>query len=280
MDAVCFRVLGPVEVVRSGRPIPLGGSTVLTFLASLLLAPNEVVPMETLVDAVWEARLPDHPRAALHNAISRTRKAIRDIQIETLPWGYQLRTDADHHDLLRFNQLYAEAANAMTSGQAEKAEMDLESALKLWRMPPLANISSSSLARSQTPHLTERYLAAMEKWVSLRLQLGRYEALPAELSSLVRLHPLREQLTAYLMIVLTLLERRPDAVAAYHALRHALNDQLGIDPSPALQELCIDILRNGHYVNVPSNLDPWRRPGVFNPSLLCCRCSTDAGGDP
>src|SRR5919204_6389167 len=39
-----FRVLGPLEVVRAGRTVPLGGRMSRALLALLLLEPNRVVP--------------------------------------------------------------------------------------------------------------------------------------------------------------------------------------------------------------------------------------------
>jgi DNA-binding SARP family transcriptional activator len=53
-----FLLLGPLEAVESGQPIPLGGRQQRALLAVLLLRPNEVVPADQLIDALWGERPP------------------------------------------------------------------------------------------------------------------------------------------------------------------------------------------------------------------------------
>ena len=50
-----YRVLGSLEVLdRSGHRLPLGGARQQTVLASLLLRAGRTVPVERLVDELWE----------------------------------------------------------------------------------------------------------------------------------------------------------------------------------------------------------------------------------
>src|SRR5215472_2791924 len=90
-----IRVLGPVEVLRGGRQVPLGGRTTLTLLAGLAVAPRRVVSVNTLIGYVWDADLPDNPRAALHNGVSRLRRILGEGTLETLGLGYRLRVGTD-----------------------------------------------------------------------------------------------------------------------------------------------------------------------------------------
>ena len=48
-----FRVLGPLEVLVDGTPVPLGGPRQRALLALLLAQANEVVPVDRLIDGVW-----------------------------------------------------------------------------------------------------------------------------------------------------------------------------------------------------------------------------------
>ena len=48
-----FNLLGPIEALFGDRRLPLGGAKQRTVLALLLLRPNEVVPLERLVDELW-----------------------------------------------------------------------------------------------------------------------------------------------------------------------------------------------------------------------------------
>lgn len=255
-----FRVLGPVELLRDGSPVHLVGSTVLTVLTALLLRPNVIVPTEELIDDIWAAELPEHPRAALHNAVSRIRKIIGPIQLETFDWGYKLRADIGHHDLLFFNHLSAAADSAVAEGSLSKALRLQGTALELWRMPVLGNITASPLAATEVPHLTERYLCAMERRADLCIRVGHYGAMANELPRLISLHPLRESLTAYLMVALARSERRSGALSAYQVLRKNLHDELAILPSRSMQRLYSLILCNDAVVEVPQDMCPWRTP--------------------
>jgi DNA-binding SARP family transcriptional activator len=235
-----------VEVLDAGQLVPLSGTTILTLLAGLLISPNRVIPAQTLTEWVWGAALPAHPRAALHSGVSRLRRLVGPDIVETRAWGYRLRIDACRLDLLHFDRLLAVADEAVAAGLADQAVTALDEAVGLWRAPLLGNIDSPTLRREVLPRLTERYLGAVEERAELRLRLGRGGALGAlaeELSEAVRAHPFRERIVGQLMVALVRSGRQVDALAAYDTLRRALNEELGIDPLPALQDLRVKILR-------------------------------------
>jgi len=237
------RVLGPVELLRSGRRVSLNGRTTLTVLAGLALAPGRAVSVDTLIDYIWEADLPGHPRAALHNGVSRLRRLLGAGRLETVGRGYRLRADAGDLDLLRFDRQLAAARQATSRGREEAAIGALDDAIRLWREPLLGNVDSPSLHREFAPGLTERYLEAVELRAELCLRLGRHGPLVAELAKVARAYPLREHLTAQLMIALVRAGRRADALVAYNALRRVLREELDIDPAAALKDLQVKILR-------------------------------------
>lgn len=164
--------------------------------------------------------------------------------IDTLGWGYRLHADADHHDLLLFEQFRAEARTAIAVDRLETALAAMDNAVELWRAPLLGNVDSVALERDMVPDLTERYLGAIEERNELRLRLGRYGTLVEELPALIRAHPFRERLVAQLMFAFTHTGRRVDALRAYDALRDSLNADLGIDPGNVLRDLRTKILRD------------------------------------
>lgn len=55
---VRFLLLGPVEIVVDGQAVKVGGTGVRGVLAMLLLEPNEVVPLDRIVDALWAGKPP------------------------------------------------------------------------------------------------------------------------------------------------------------------------------------------------------------------------------
>ena len=72
-----FRILGPLEVLHDGVPVPLAGQKQRALLALLLLNVNDVVPAERLIErAVGGATPRVPPPTSLQNFVSRLRKVL------------------------------------------------------------------------------------------------------------------------------------------------------------------------------------------------------------
>ena len=132
---------------------------------------------------------------------------------------------------------------ALGSGQAAAAAETLREALALWRGPPLADFAYEPFAQAAIARLEELRLAALERRIEADLALGRHADVVGELKELVSAHPLREGFRAQLMLALYRSGRQAEALEVYRDARRSLVEELGIDPSPALQELEQAILR-------------------------------------
>lgn len=242
MSEAEYRVLGPVELLRNGEAVAVGGSTALTLLAGLLLSANQVVPGERLTEIVWGERQPARPRNALHSAISRLRRTVGSEALERLPTGYRLRVGADELDLLRSDRLVAAADAAQRCGRLDEAAAALNEALGLWRDRPLGNVDCAAL-NAEAARLAEKHLALHERHAELCLRLGRHAAVVELLPPLVEAQPFRERLVGQLMLALFRGGRQAEALAAYETLSTALQDELGIRPSAWLRDLHVRILR-------------------------------------
>ena len=161
--------------------------------------------------------------------------------------GYRLAVDADSVDATRFESLL-EAARA--AEPAARAEL-LRDALALWRGPALADLDEEDFARLEAARLDELRVAAHEERVDAELEVGRHAALVGELETLVATHPLRERLRGQLMLTLYRCGRQAEALEVYRAARLALADELGLDPSPELQELERRVLRQDPSLAAP-----------------------------
>ena len=135
-----FRLLGPVEVLRDGRPVALGGAKPRALLALLLLHANEVVSRDRLIDALWGDRPPGTAGHSLDVQISRLRKAFEpDEPLLTRPGGYVLEVEPEQVDIHRFEQFLEEGRRANAAGDPAEALEALEAALGLWRGAALAD---------------------------------------------------------------------------------------------------------------------------------------------
>jgi DNA-binding SARP family transcriptional activator len=238
-----FRILGPLEARAEAGEVALGGPKPRALLAVLLLHPNEVVPADRLIDELWGEDSPEDAAAALRVNVSRLRKALPQDVLTTRSPGYVVRVEPDELDLHRFERLVDEGRSLLARGLAADASERLRDALALWRGPPLADFAYESFARPAIARLEEIRLAAVELRIDADVALGRHDALVGELEALVAEHPLRERLRRYLMTALYRSGRQAEALDAYQDARRALVDELGIDPSPALQDLERAILR-------------------------------------
>lgn len=248
-----FRLLGPLEVLVDGAPAEVGRSPVRALLACLLLEPNQVVPMDRLVDTLWEEDPPASARTIIQGYVSRLRKMFgeRGPEIITRAPGYLLRVDPERIDAHRARTRISRAHGLEP---AERARL-LSEALTLWRGPVLADIAGSRLYRTIAPNLDELHLLALEERIAADLELGRHQQLIAELSTLVDRHPLRERLTGQLMLANYRAGHRAEAQDRYHELRHRLSGELGLDPGPELRELYEKLLRDDPGLRNPARHD-------------------------
>jgi DNA-binding SARP family transcriptional activator len=71
-----FRLLGPLEVRRDGRVIPIRAGKHRALLACLLLRANRVVPVADLVEALWGDSPPARTRGTLQTYVMRLRQVL------------------------------------------------------------------------------------------------------------------------------------------------------------------------------------------------------------
>ncbi|HEY7143280.1 MAG TPA: BTAD domain-containing putative transcriptional regulator [Streptosporangiaceae bacterium] len=251
MEQLSFRVLGHVEVMRGGKPVALSGRYSVNLLAGLLLSANQPVGYDRLAAIVWGDSLPASPAGALQSLMSRLRRGLGGDTIQTLSTGYRVSVAGDALDLLRFEQLIAVAQAALAGDSPDRALAAIDQALDLWNLPVLANVQSDILLRDGVSFLTERYLSAQEKRAELRLKLGHYRAMIAELKGLVSAHPFREVLVGLLMLALYRSHRQAEALVAYRGLQQSLREGLGLDPSQPLQRLHLSILQRDASLDDP-----------------------------
>ncbi len=190
-----------------------------------------MVAADKLIDELWETP-PGDAHAALQNQVSRLRKVLGD-RLTTRAPGYVLRVEPGELDLDRFRAAVAEAGS--TSDLAERSR-SLREADALFRGAPLAGVEAP-FAAGEAVALEELRLAALEARVDADMERGRHAELVPELGGLVARHPLRERLRGQHILALYRSGRQAEALEAYRDTRRILDEQLGLEPSPALRDL-------------------------------------------
>ena len=261
-DGVEFRILGPLEVVDRGSPVPVGGPKPRALLAALLLARGAVVSTDRLVSAVWGANPPRDAVGALRAYVSRLRAVLPDG--DRLRWrapGYVLDVADGELDAAEFTRLLGKARERAAAADHRQAADLFDGALALWRGEPLDEFDAADLdPDGHLARLCDLRLAAVQERAEAMLRLGRGRDVVAELETLVARHPDREALAALLMRALYASGRQADALAVYRALRRHLVDELGVEPSDATREVHRQVLEQDPGLAAPSSATDRARP--------------------
>ena len=241
-----FGILGPLEVLRDGVVVAIGGPRQRALLALLLCNANRVLSRDRLIDELLADESARSPERTLRVQVSRLRKALADDgderRLEARSPGYLLRVDDGELDLHAFERLAAEGRAALEHDDSARAAQLLREAEGLWRGRPLADLEFEPFARFEVQRLEELRLLALEDRFDAELALGHHAALCPELATLTSEYPLRERLRGQLMLALYRSDRQADALAVYRQTSDLLREELGLDPSRTLRELERSIL--------------------------------------
>jgi DNA-binding SARP family transcriptional activator/ABC-type oligopeptide transport system substrate-binding subunit len=242
-----FRILGPLQVLDEGESLPLGGAKQRSALAMLLLARNQVVSRDRLIEGLWGASPPPSAAGTLDTYLSRLRRLLSNdggaARIVTQPPGYRLRVEAGELDLERFETLLYRARMARTSGDPGTAADKLHEALALFRGTPLEDLVHAPFAQAEIGPLEELRLSALERRIEADLADGQAAELVGELEALTARDPVRETLWVELMLALYRSGRQVEALEAFDRARRILTEEFGLEPGQALKQLQLQILQ-------------------------------------
>jgi DNA-binding SARP family transcriptional activator len=265
--SVVFKLLGTVGLVKDGRLIAIQGSRQRTLLATLVINSGRVVTKEQFFEELWEGRPIAKANNALQALVARLRKLLRTTfgeqfardRLLTLPTGYVLHARADEVDARLFEHLVMLAHNDMPTDPLGARDL-LNTALSLWDGPVLEGVAAGPLCHSSVLHYEESRLAAIEDKFQASIAAGIQSGVISELKKMAMLYPWRERLAEMLMIALYRSGRQADALREYNFVRRRLVDELGMEPSPMLQDRMQAILNQDPSLDrVPDVVGPWTR---------------------
>jgi DNA-binding SARP family transcriptional activator/tetratricopeptide (TPR) repeat protein len=257
-----FRILGPLDAYDGGKQVKLGGPRQQIALAMMLLEPGKVIPLNRLIDAMWDGDPPATARAQVQICISNLRRTMAAVGgpdlIDTHSHGYLIRLDDSTLDLREFEGAAAAGRRSLAAGDPAGAAAQFRGALSMWRGPALCNISST-LVENSVAHINELRLSVLESCLQAELLTGQFEHLVGELVKLTNEYPLRERFRALQMTALYRAGRQAEALEVYRNTHSTLTDELGIEPCKELRDLHQAIL-NGD--QIPDS------PGLAVPAVL------------
>ncbi|KWT56469.1 SARP family transcriptional regulator [Streptomyces albus subsp. albus] len=242
-----FSLLGPISVATGSGELALGPAKRRSVLALLLLQPNTTVPLEQLIDSLWEDEPPEHARTVVQGHVSRLRATLAGggaeaygIELATHGSAYLLRLPEELIDAHRFGELVALARPEAAPGDAVPL---LREALGLWRGPALTGTVTSPPFAAAAHALEEQRLTATEALARAHSALGEHEQAAAVLYTAAVNNPLREGMVADLMQALFRTGRQSDAMEWFHRTRRLLDEELGVGPGARLKRAYEEILR-------------------------------------
>jgi len=128
-----FRILGTLEVQAYGSRITLASPRQQRALAVLLLNAGAVVPVERMIDALWEDEPPVTAVKQVRNCVSALRGRLGEAgaMIVTDGPGYRLQLEPGDLDSLRFRRHV---------GRSEKTRPDIEQGFLVTELGERGNV--------------------------------------------------------------------------------------------------------------------------------------------
>jgi DNA-binding SARP family transcriptional activator len=236
-----FRVLGSLQVNKHGDELHVGGPRQRRLLAALLVHRNEVVSTSRLVEAVFAGAPTPKADETLRTYVMRLRRVVEedgaDPVLETRSPGYVLRVADDALDAVRFERLVAEGRACRDQGDPVGAASAFREALDLWSGDAYAEFDGEDWVVPEAHRLAELRSVTEEHLVDAELECGLAVELVSRLEMLVDRDPLRESFRSQLMVALYRSGRQADALGVMRGYREVLGREVGLYPSPELQQL-------------------------------------------
>ena len=118
-----FRILGPLEVIDEGRPLPLGSKKQRALLTLFLLSPGEALSRDRLIDELWHSSPPLAAETTLRSYLSRLRSVLGGERLQTRTTGYTLALAPEELDAREFEHLLSAGRLRLEHAQASLEEL-------------------------------------------------------------------------------------------------------------------------------------------------------------
>ncbi len=241
-------ILGPLSATEDSVSVVPTAAKPRSLLALLATFNEHVVPMDVIIEELWEDMPPRSAATTIQTYVLHLRRLIRRALgpapsngpkeiLRTEHGGYLLDRSGGSLDVFQYDRLAASGYEAMRAGDYLVAKARMESALALWRGPAFVDVQAGSRLVAEATLLEESRKTVLERRIEADLHLGLHHELVGELAGLTAQNTTDERLHAHHMVALCRVGRRVHALNVFARLRSALADELGLDPSPGLTRL-------------------------------------------
>lgn len=278
-------VLGRIEMRLHGRDVDLGTPRQRSIVAALALAEGRAVSFDAVVARVWGDHAPPTATGTMQRYVASLRGALEPGRgadqppsvLVTEGSAYALRIPGGCRDIDRFHEGVTQARRLLSAvpdplrpavtpalaAEVGSAHDLLDRALRLWRGEPYADLGDHDpQVAAERARLEDVRASAVELRIVALMALGRHAETIGDLESMTARHPLHERSWALRAVALVRSGRQAEALEVLGSLRSMLADELGVDPSPPLQRLYADILRQDPSVSWRSDPAAGDAPAV------------------
>ncbi|MGH3859166.1 AfsR/SARP family transcriptional regulator, partial [Actinokineospora sp.] len=254
MDKLHIWLLGGFRVALGGQEVPEAAwrlRKARAIVKVLALTPGRRLHREQLADALW----PDLPVAAAANQLRKALHEVRQVlgadSVGSV--GDQLSLHADFVDVSAFE-------TALLAARRSGEPAAYQSAVDLYRGDLLPEDRYEEWAEPHADRLRRQAHEFLVEWAALLEARADVDAAITALRRVLADEPSHEEAGAAVMRLQALAGRRSSAMAAYDALRVALDRDLGVAPSPATERL-YEQIRAGRMTPPELTADLWRQVG-------------------
>ncbi|WP_173060581.1 AfsR/SARP family transcriptional regulator [Phytohabitans houttuyneae] len=258
-----FLVLGPMEVRTHDRTVTFKGPIQQTLLAMFLCSGEKLITVNALIEELWGTTPPATVENALQANISRLRRTLarleprrQESRLATRTSGYQFNLERAELDAAKMLET-VDSIRARAGNYRRRDVADLREVLALWRGPVFGGLTGGPICQAAVAKYDEYRTAALVMLYEAELAGGEHAKIVPELRELVTENSSQECFSSLLMIALYRSGRQTDALTVARQLRTNLIDELGIEPSPAVQDLERAILNHDIRMRQENTELPW-----------------------
>ena len=265
---VTLRVLGDFIVTVDDQAVAVGGPRQKAVLARVLAGADEAVSAEQIVEDIWGEQSAGSTVASVHAYVSRLRRLLGGEAIPRRAGRYVIDRGVVTVDADLFVDDVSRGRAALARGEDDTAAAILDAALARWHGPDaFGSMREAQFLAPLAARWEELRVVAAEALADAHARSGRAGDDVALLQELAARDPLRESVAVRLVRALYAAGRQADALAAFERCRHALAEQLGVDPAPALRRVHAAVLAQEPFPSavssvLPTNLPPRNRSFV------------------